>query len=63
MSKTLLIVESPGKIKKITSILGNGYLVMASVGHIRNLDSKTLSVDVDNGFEPNYVIIPDKKKV
>jgi DNA topoisomerase I len=59
----LLIVESPGKIKKIQSFLPKGYLVTASVGHIRDLDRKTLSVDVENNFAPKYVILSDKKKV
>ena len=63
MSKKLVIVESPGKIKKITSILGNDYLVMASVGHIRNLDPKGLGIDVNNNFKPNYIIVSNKKKV
>ena len=63
MGKILVIVESPGKIKKITSILGDEYLVKASVGHIRNLNPKNLSIDVENNFKPEYIIIPDKKKV
>jgi len=56
MSKSLVIVESPGKIAKISKILGNDYIVMASVGHIRNLNPKNLSIDVNNNFEPEYVI-------
>lgn len=63
MPSCLVIVESPGKLKKISSILGNDYKIMASVGHIRDLDKKTLSIDVDNDFEPTYVINHDKKKV
>ena len=63
MSKSLVIVESPGKIAKISKILGNNYLVKASVGHIRNLDPKNLSIDVNNNFKPEYIIIPNKKKV
>ena len=63
MSKSLVIVESPGKIAKISKILGSGYNVMASVGHIRNLDPKKLSIDVNNNFEPEYIIIKDKRKV
>ena len=59
----LVIVESPGKIKKISSILGPQYNVMASVGHIRNLDPKDLGVDVNNNFKPNYIIIQDKRKL
>ena len=56
MSKTLVIVESPGKITKISKILGNDYIVKASVGHIRNLDPAKLSIDVNNNFEPEYII-------
>lgn len=59
----LVIVESPGKIKKIQSYLGNNYIVKASFGHCRDLQSKTLSIDVDNNFKPLYSIIPGKKKV
>jgi len=59
----LVIVESPGKIKKINSILGKDYLVKASVGHIRDLESSNLGIDIDNGFAPNYVISKDKKSV
>lgn len=63
MTKTLVIVESPGKIKKIGQILGSDYIVEASFGHCRDLDSKTLSIDVNNNYEPTYITIPDKVKV
>ena len=59
----LVIVESPGKIKKIQSYLGNDYIVKASFGHIRDLNSKELSIDVNNNFKPKYQIMFDKKKV
>lgn len=59
----LVIVESPGKIQKIQSYLGKNYQVKASYGHIRDLDPKGLSVDIDNDFKPTYVISQDKKKV
>ena len=61
--QNLVIVESPGKIKKIQSALGDDYVVMASIGHIRDLDESGLSIDVENGFKPEYVIPADKKKV
>jgi len=61
MSK-LLIVESPGKIKKIQEYLGPDYIVMASVGHIIDLDAKTMSIDM-NTFEPQYHQYPDKVDV
>jgi DNA topoisomerase-1 len=65
MSKTkiLIIVESPGKIKKISQYLGENYIVKASYGHVEDLDKSTLSVDVQNNFKPNYIITDDKKKV
>ena len=58
----LIIVESPGKIKKLNSILGNDYLVKASVGHIRDLDKKSLSYD-ETTFEATYEIMSDKQEV
>lgn len=59
----LVIVESPGKIKKIQSYLGPGYKVEASFGHIRDLDPKGLSVDIENDFKPTYCVSKDKHKV
>lgn len=61
--KNLVIVESPGKIKKIQNALGSDYIVKASIGHIRDLDDSGLSIDIENGFKPRYVIPADKKKV
>ena len=61
--KNLVIVESPGKVKTIQKFLGGDYLVKASIGHIRDLQEKKLSVDVDHGFQPEYVVPTDKKKV
>jgi DNA topoisomerase I len=52
----LFIVESPGKIAKISGFLGKNYIVKASVGHFRDLDHATMSIDFDNNFEPIYVI-------
>lgn len=62
MSKNLVIVESPAKAKTINKYLGADYKVMASIGHIKDLPSKELGVDVENDFEPTYVVIPDTKK-
>jgi len=62
MPKYLVIVESPAKTKKIESFLGSDYVVQASFGHIMDLDSKNLSIDVNNNFEPHYIVTPDKKK-
>ena len=61
--KNLVIVESPGKVKTIQEYLGKDYLVKASLGHIRDLQEKKLSVDVEHGFQPEYVVPADKKKV
>nr|MBP9943852.1 DNA topoisomerase I [Desulfomicrobium sp.] len=63
MGKDLIIVESPAKIKTIKKFLGDGYEVEASVGHVRDLPTKTLGVDEDNDFAPDYQIIPGKAKV
>src|SRR5438270_7572518 len=62
MAKNLVIVESPAKAKTINKYLGNDYRVMASIGHIKDLPSKGLGVDVEHDFEPTYEVIPDSKK-
>ena len=61
--KPLVIVESPAKAKTISQFLGNDYVVEASVGHIRDLPSKGLSIDVDSDFKTEYEVNPDKKDV
>jgi DNA topoisomerase I len=61
--RSLVIVESPTKQKTIAKFLGNGYTIMATLGHIRDLPSRTLGVDESNGFEPQYVILPKAKGV
>ena len=58
-----MIVESPGKIGKLQKFLGKDYIVKSSIGHIRDLQDKKLSVDIEHGFTPEYVIPADKKKV
>jgi DNA topoisomerase I len=64
MSKRLLIVESPTKARTIGGYLGNGYTVLASVGHVRDLPkSNKDAVDIEGGFVPRYVISPDKRDV
>ncbi len=63
MGKNLVIVESPAKAKTIGKYLGKDYSVMASVGHVRDLPAKKLGVDVENGFEPEYVSTARGKKV
>ncbi len=63
MAKNLIIVESPTKAKTITKYLGRGYTVMASVGHIKDLPTSKLGVDLEHDFEPQYVTIKGKSKV
>ncbi len=61
--KNLVIVESPAKAGTIQKFLGNGYTVKSSFGHIRDLQDNGLSIDIEDGFKPEYVIPSDKKKV
>ena len=61
--KNLVIVESPAKAGTIQKFLGNDFIVKSSFGHIRDLQDSELSIDVANGFKPEYVIPADKKKV
>lgn len=63
MSKNLIIVESPAKVKTISKFLDNKYNVMASMGHIRDLPKKTLGIDVDNQYEAKYVSDRTKTKI
>jgi DNA topoisomerase-1 len=60
---SLVVVESPAKARTIKKYLGSGYTVKASVGHIKDLPKSKLGVDLEGGFEPEYVVIRDKKKV
>jgi DNA topoisomerase-1 len=60
--KSLVIVESPAKAKTIQKYLGPGFEVKASMGHVRDLPSKGLNVDIENDFEPTYEIMPGKKR-
>ena len=66
MNQKLVIVESPSKAKTIKSYLGKEYEVLSSVGHIRDLATSGpggLGLDIENNFEPNYIIMPKKRKV
>jgi len=63
MSKSLVIVESPAKAKTIGKYLGKDFVVKASLGHIKDLPKSDLAVNVDQGFEPTYVVIEGKKKL
>ena len=60
--KTLLIVESPSKVKTIEKLLGSNYVVRASFGHIRDLDKKDFGVDIENNFKPNYILMTTRAK-
>jgi DNA topoisomerase-1 len=63
MGKSLVIVESPAKAKTINKFLGRNFIVMASVGHVKDLPKSKLGVDVEKGFEPQYVKIKGKAKI
>jgi len=63
MSKNLVIVESPAKAKTIEKFLGKDFVVESSFGHIADLPSKELGVNVDGDFKPNYSVSPDKKAI
>jgi DNA topoisomerase-1 len=59
----LLIVESPAKAKTINKFIGSRYMVMASMGHVRDLPSSKLGVDLENNFAPHYIEVRDRKPV
>ncbi|MBW2515684.1 MAG: type I DNA topoisomerase, partial [Deltaproteobacteria bacterium] len=63
MTKPLVVVESPTKVKTIKKYLGQVYNVAATVGHIKDLPDKEMGIDIDNGFKPQYKNIPGKQKV
>ena len=63
MAKNLVIVESPAKAKTIEGFLGKDFIVRSSFGHVMDLNKKKLSVEIENDFQPEYEISPDKKKV
>ena len=62
MPKSLVVVESPAKARTINKFLGRDYIVKASMGHVRDLPTKELGVDVNNGFTPKYTLIRGKGK-
>ena len=63
MAQSLVIVESVAKTKTINKILGKDFTVKASVGHIKDLPKKRLGVDVEDGFEPEYITIKGKGNI
>ena len=62
-AKDLVIVESPAKAKTIEKYLGSGYKVTASMGHLRDLPKSKMGVDIEHGFEPQYIPVRDKKEL
>ena len=63
MESNLVIVESPAKAKTIQKYLGDAFVVKSSFGHIRDLQDNSLSIDIEHGFKPEYVVPSDKKRV
>jgi DNA topoisomerase-1 len=63
MAKSLIIVESPAKARTITKYLKGKYTVMASVGHVKDLPTSKLGVDLEHDFEPQYVTIKGKTQI
>ena len=63
MSKSLIIVESPAKTKTLKNFLGSGYIIEASMGHVRDLPKSRLGVNIEKDFEPQYVSIPERRDV
>ncbi len=62
-AKDLVIVESPAKAKTIEKYLGGNYKVTASMGHLRDLPKSKMGVDIDNGFEPQYIAVREKTEL
>ena len=60
--RSLVIVESPKKAKSINKFLGSAFVVKASMGHVRDLPKRKLSIDVENGYTPDYEIMAAKKE-
>ncbi len=63
MAKALVIVESPAKAKTIDKIIGEGYIVESSMGHVVDLRGSSMSVDIEHNFTPQYHILPGRKKI
>jgi len=63
VTKPLVVVESPTKVRTLKKYLGNDYNVAATVGHIKDLPAREMGIDIEAGFKPNYITIPGKQKV
>ncbi len=62
-ASNLVIVESPSKAKTIGKYLGDGYVVKASMGHLRDLPKSTMGVDLKGSFDPEYIPVPGKEDI
>ena len=63
MAKSIVIVESPTKVKTINKILGKKFKVVSSMGHLIDLPKSTLGVDIENNFEPKLIVVRSKSKI
>jgi DNA topoisomerase-1 len=63
VTKPLVVVESPTKVRTVKKYLGKDYNVAATVGHIKDLPNKEMGIDIENGFKPKYKSIPGKQKI
>ena len=63
MTKSLIVVESPTKIKTIKKYLGKDFTIAATVGHLKDLPQKEIGINIEKGFKPKYTTIPGKQKV
>lgn len=63
MAKSIVIVESPAKVKTINKFLGPKFKVLSSMGHLIDLPKSTLGVDIENGFQPKFIVVRSKSKI
>ncbi len=63
MTKSLLVVESPTKMKTLSKFLGKDYIIRATYGHIKDLPKSKMGVDVDHGFTPQFTVVKGKAKI
>ena len=63
MTKSLLVVESPTKMKTLSKFLGKDYIIKATYGHIKDLPKSKMGVDVDHGFKPQFTVVKGKAKI
>ncbi|MDR3265457.1 MAG: DNA topoisomerase I, partial [Synergistaceae bacterium] len=63
INRTLVIVESPSKAKTLSKILGPGYVIRSSVGHIRDLPRSRMAIDIEHDFTPEYILVKGKAAI